>query len=320
MTWTTTDPDQIDLAWESGDAGSQTRVYLDGSVEATKSAGVTTHSITGLESNTAYEVGLRHLENGIFNPLESAAAVTINVTTATGTLGVPQSLAVAPVDPYAVKLTWAVGSPGPAGTYYLLERSDTDVWGGEETTIYTSGPGELTYTHSDIDEATNTWYFRVTAKRTNWNDSTPTSSVSQDYGADAAITAANLLVTDVECIGGTPDCGTASGCTNTGTRHLVRWSHSGGEDAEHHIRIMRADNGGAYAEVVDDLSVNETPECGDMGSYNGGYAFFWALCDDELTSNKYQYKVILEDDGGDVEVDSAETANLKQVGSTACTQ
>jgi hypothetical protein len=319
MTWTTTDPDQIDLQWTNGDAGSQTRIYLDGVLSATKSAGVTTHSITGLESDTTYGVGLRHLENGIFNPLEEDDAVSITVTTQKGTLGAPASLAATTINPYSVKLTWALGSPAPTGTYYLLERSDTDVWGGEETTIYTSGAGELTYTHQDVDEGGNTWYFRVTAKRTNWNDSAPTSSVTGVYGNAPSIDAASLSITGAAC-GGGGACGTVSGCTTLGTRHALRWRHTGGLDASHHIAIHQSVNGAAYSEVVDDLSVDETPECSDKANYDGGYDIFFALCDLTTGTDTYQYKIVLETDGGDVEISSAETATKTQIGTTVCSQ
>jgi hypothetical protein len=328
MAWITNDPTQIDLAWESGDATATTRLYLGGVFHVEKNAGVTTHLITNLESNHTYVVGFRHLENGIFNPLETTVAVEVTVATAQGTLGTPASVVATTVDPASVKIDWAVGSPVPSGTYYLVERSDTDAWGGEEETVITTGAGVLTYTHQDLTEAGNTWYFRVTAKRQDWTDSAASSSDSAAYGVGPELDLAAYQI-DGDICQDTTLCAVLADCTTAGMRHLVRWKHNGGcLDASHHICLHRSYNGAAYVEYADDLACEASIQCGSLAGYSGGWVEFESFCcdptgescqDDLDVSKKYQFKVRIETDGGDVSIDEVETAQRTHRGTTACT-
>ncbi len=308
----------IDITWVDGDGTVDfTRIYVDTVTFDDVAAGASPETITGLESDTIYVIGLRHNKNGIFNPLETAQAIEITQATIKGTLGAPGSLAAQTINPATVRLTWTVGTDGEEATYTIRRASDSG-FTADVTTLATGVSG-LTFDHREDGEADNAWFFRVKAVRTNWNDSPETASVSGTYGSPPTIDNCVLTITaPVLCTAG--DCKAVLGCTSLGQRILIRWNHTGGDDSLHHIRILESKNGGAFTEVVDDLSVDAVPECG-LRTYDGGWirAFVGKCKDLTQPNDTYAYKVRLELDGGDVLVGTeCTTGTVTQYGTTVC--
>lgn len=100
------------------------------------------------------------------------------------------------------------------------------------------------------------------------------------------------------------DCVACGGCGASKCDRCVGWSHTGGINAKHHIRILRSVGGGSYFEIVDDLSVNAT--CGGCGATcSGDGCYCGHLCGNDNATT--QFKVRLEVDGTDTLVgDSVE--------------
>ncbi len=74
---------RVDLSWTNTDPAAQTQVYRNGSLVATKDAGVTTHQDTGLTRATNYVYIVRHAKAGAVSP-DSSNVVGRPVFLATG--------------------------------------------------------------------------------------------------------------------------------------------------------------------------------------------------------------------------------------------
>jgi hypothetical protein len=296
------DYESVDLTWVCGDASSETRVYVDGTLWITLAATDAAETISGLAANRTFVFVLRHFEDGIENPIDNS--VTVSKATTAGTLGTPTNLTVETIDPASVKITWAEGSPAGGGwpAYtphtYTIQRSDTDVWGGEEVNVVT-GLSSTTFEYTDLerDDDGETWYFKVKAVAVDagWSDSALTASVSGVYGVDGTVDQADGYFWD-------------DGEGPGDETHTISWTTDYADDNDHHIRIMRNTDGAGFVEVTDDLSIanndGDDPWGRPCKTYHG-------LAEGSEPRNKYQYKVILEEDGGDVEVDSAETGFMQ---------
>lgn len=263
------DYESIDISWTNGDVSATTRVYVNGQLYQTAPAAYTSDTIEDLESDTTYDIVIRHYKNGVENPTDNS--VTISQATAKGTLGTPTGLAVQTVNPAKVKLTWALGSPGGEGATYVIERSDTGAFGGEEEQIGTTGVGATQFTHEDEDEAEYTWYFRIKATRNKWNDSSWTSGVQGTYGIAASLTGANACAAPA-----------SSGLED----HCIQWTSANTETGVHHIEIWRNVNGGGYAKITDDVDPFNTDVCQFFGTY--GYTY-----DDLDDGDNYKYRLDL---------------------------
>lgn len=116
-------------------------------------------------------------------------------------------------------------------------------------------------------------------------------------------------------------CDTLTGCASAGEKHRVRWDHTDCSDAAHHIAIHRSTNGGGFVEVADDVSCdNGDPDAGCCNSGcaactpDGEYIFTLGMHNETAQTTDYAYKVRVETDSGDVEIDSVTDATCTNCG------
>jgi hypothetical protein len=122
-------------------------------------------------------------------------------------------------------------------------------------------------------------------------------------------------------------CGTCSSCNNSGHAMVVAWTHTGCSDASHHISIHRKIGAGSWVEWFDNLgcdSDNWTCDpflgCKVCSLVPSGYDGIREAYHNDSggAGETWDFRVYIEEDGGDTVVDGPCESNSITVSTDTC--
>lgn len=165
---TTTAP----LTWINGDALAQIRIYQDGVIVETITAGDTSFTITGLSPGTDYNFQLDHFRND--QPSGKSNLVICTTDSLPPSLPVPTNFVATCSVGLGITFTW---TNADSSAHTILERADNS--------IFTSGVIELqdripgSNNTKAFDEPEGIFYWRIFHRKAGFTDSVPTSPTQQ---------------------------------------------------------------------------------------------------------------------------------------------
>lgn len=200
--------DQITLSWTDTNAGTaQTLIEVSANgtsgwtTVTTKSAGVTSHVITGQSAGTTY-YRIRAIIGASVSSYTAAVSATVSIT-----VNVPTSPA-ANASGSAITISWTDANSGAA--QHSIERSPNGSTGWAEITVVAAGTNS--YINSDL--ADGTYYYRIRALISSTYSSYTSNVNATASGGSISLPSANLVIDNFETSDLTPsgtDCDLNSG-------------------------------------------------------------------------------------------------------------